>query len=398
MVYVVIQALNPAIDQVYLPDGRYVVRLREAGNFISWLPTGVNANYEIMNTWRQVVFWSGAWLFVCALWVSLQSRRAWLALAWMALITAAILSVTSIAHHLSNDQHLFWMPQYARNGGAFGPFVYRNQSAAYLYLSMALGLMLFLYLMRRGHMRSGLPWMAFLLAAICAAGIVINPSRGGWIGGAAVIALFLAVLPMAIDWSGGISKPVMISSLMVLLLFIGAGAWLFRDIDLKFINTKWERLYKGTDTSAYSRVKLTEMTWEMFTDKPWTGWGGGSFPYNYFVYALDYPELYFGNYNVKGAKQFYSQYYKQSHNDHFQFLSEYGVIGAGMMLMCFLYWVVCSMRLLPVVDAVFGLGVNAIFIAHNFADFFFQNSAILISWMLLLAMPACLLNKRVCRN
>ncbi|MEO0794212.1 MAG: O-antigen ligase family protein [Verrucomicrobiota bacterium] len=391
VLYVIIQALNPSWEQVYIDSTSYYVGERKPEYFISWLPTSMNTNFYVMNPWRMVVFWAGAWAFVCALWAGLRSRRAWLAIAWIALGTGAVLSMASIVHHLSSNEYLFWITEYKRNINAFGPFVYRNQGAAYLYLSMGIGFALFFHLLNRNGLRSGLPLVALMLAFVCGLGVAINASRGGWIGGACVVLAFIVFLPFAIRWRDGFSWGSLVGFAAVLICMGGIGFWYSSTMDFSEIDEKWTKIMEERDDEASigARIVLTEITWQMFKDKPLTGWGGGSFHYQFPYYAAAYPEIYFV------GRSWWSQYgkvlrkYRQAHNDIVQFLSDYGIIGCSFLFLCGLYWFVRPILSLSFsVEGLMALSVAFAFLVHNFADFFLQNSITLQSWLILLLLSA----------
>ncbi|GHC04848.1 O-antigen ligase family protein [Cerasicoccus arenae] len=399
VLYVTIQALNPSWEQIYISETQSYVTERKPEYFIQWLPTSMNTNFYTMNAWRMVVFWSGAWLFVAAMWMGLKNRSAWLALGWIALVTGAILSLASIAHHLSSDPNLFWLSKYKRSIGAFGPFVYRNQGAVYLYLTMGLGLAMFLHFLRRGHMRSGLPWVALALSFACLLGVALNPSRGGWLGAGGILALFLVLLPFSIRWTQGISLPVLISSAVIVLALLGVGFWVARTMDFSEIEKKWATFSEGDDVSFNARFILSRLTWEMFEEKPWTGWGAGSFQYQFPYYGLSYPELYFAG--KPGWKSYgkVTNNYKQSHNDLFQFLAEYGIFGCSLLVLCGAYCLFFpAMTGSVLINLLMVVGVSFVFLVHNMGDFFLQNSISLSAWLLLLMIGSCMSSKSVSRN
>ena len=130
---------------------------------------------------------------------------------------------------------------------------------------------------------------------------------------------------------------------------------------------------------------VSEMTWDMFEDKPWIGWGAGSFRYKYHYYALSYPEIYFiGKTHWKRYGEF-TMYYRQSHNDHFQFLAEYGVFGYGLLVLCGASWVIFSLYQPAFSFAwVMAIGVALFFLLHNIGDFFLQNAINLGALLILL--------------
>ena len=76
---------------------------------------------------------------------------------------------------------------------------------------------------------------------------------------------------------------------------------------------------------GHYRSLLHEIALEMFSEKPLTGWGGGSFLYNYASYEHRVPEM------AENRPNF-SYYLLNSHadGDWYQFLAEYGLIGSSL--------------------------------------------------------------------
>jgi len=199
------------------------------------------------------------------------------------------------------------------------------------------------------------------------------------------MAAFLLLLPFAISWRDGFSLGAVIGSGLILLSFYGVGWWVSQNMDFSEINEKWDKFTDGDNVSVNARMKLSEMTWEMFEDNPWIGWGAGSYYYQFPYYGMSYPEIYFTG---KPGKRNYAKNrrnFKQAHNDHFQFLAEYGIVGCSILVLLLGYWVVamCIWRG-SVVELLMALAVAGVFLLHNFGDFFLQNSIILMSFLIIL--------------
>ncbi|WP_269542298.1 O-antigen ligase family protein [Cerasicoccus fimbriatus] len=386
VIYVLIQALNPSMKQVYVDETRYYIADLKPEYYIDWLPQSILTNFYTMNAWRMVIFWAGAWAFVCGLWMGLNNRKAWLALGWMALGTGAVLSLASIAHHLSSNEHLFWLEQFKRNEGAFGPFVYRNQAAAYLYLSMGLGFVLFLYLLRSGKFRSGLPMLAIAFSLICLLGVALCPSRGGWLGASGVFVLFIVLLPFSFRFENDLSVGSLVGIVVIAIAMVCGSIWVARAMDFSQIGSKWKSLRSGDEVSLEARFMLSKLTLDMHEDRPWVGWGAGSFSYRYRYYGLAYPDLYFIGDPLKsyyGNPRYISDY-KQSHNDVFQFLAEYGIVGCSFMLLNLGYFIVYVLYKSFSPEWVLALCVCVLFILHNLGDFLLQNSILQMSFLILI--------------
>jgi len=399
VLYVVIQALNPSWVQIYVEGKGWYIDSLKAEQFVSWLPQSIESNFYTINAWRMVIYWAGAWLFVCGLWAGLNRRRAWLALAWMALATGGVLSLASILHHQSSNEHLFWIELFKRTDGSFGPFVYRNQAAAYLYLNIGLGAALALHLLRTGHGRSGLPWVAIFATCICGLGVAANPSRGGWIGGAAITLIFLLLLPFAIQWRRGVAGGALIGGLAILIGIGASSFWFLRKYDFTEIGEKWGRLAQGDEASLTTRLKVSHLTWDMFEDKPLFGWGAGSFYYRFPRYLLAEPKLYFIG---KPGRRMYGKrvrVFKQAHNDHMQFLAEYGVVGYSLMVSTVFWWFgapIWFRRVTP--EWVAASGASMVFLTHNLGDFLMQNAIDLQVWLVVVVFSGGLLHQAWARR
>ncbi len=401
VLYVIIQALNPSMEQVYVDETSYFVADRKPEYFIAWLPQSILSNFYMMNAWRMVIFWAGAWAFVCGLWMSLNSRKAWLALGWMALATGAVLSLASIAHHLSDNEHLFWIEKYERNGGAFGPFVYRNQAAVYLYLTMGLGFAMALHMVRKGFLVTGIPWLAILFAVICLAGLGLNTSRGGWLGAAALILCFLFLLPFAIRWKDRPSTGGVIGAGVIIISILIMGGWYLKSMDFSEMKLRWQRLDndEAMDASLRMRMALSEMTWEMFEDKPTIGWGAGSFRYRLPYYSLSYPEVHFIGNPLKKNYGKRKREFSHAHNDHFEILAEYGIVGYSLLAVvvsawCIWIWVgrFASIELFMSTGALF------VCLLHSFADFILCNPILLMSLLIVLVLVSGLTYRRASKS
>jgi hypothetical protein len=76
--------------------------------YITWLPNGLKAPFLSderdpggMNAWRVLLTFAGPWMFFCALHIGLVHRRAYIALAWVSIITACLLAGYGYTHQLT---------------------------------------------------------------------------------------------------------------------------------------------------------------------------------------------------------------------------------------------------------------------------------------------------------
>lgn len=156
-------------------------------------------------------------------------------------------------------------------GYATGTFVNRNSFATYLAVGLTLGAILFVEAIagrKNGTLGQFIGRLAFVLLciAVIAAALLATGSRMGTLSGVAgaAIATVLAVLLMQ-----GVSRAGSISILLVLV----AGAFILFAV---FGTSLVERLVltPGVDQS---RVEAHRIIWQAIFERPWFGYGAGSF-------------------------------------------------------------------------------------------------------------------------
>ena len=215
--------------------------------------------------------------------------------------------------------------------GVLGPFVYRNQFAAYL--ESVLGIAIAAAIRDR---RRSLGWMfiaAALLAAVVAAG-----SRAGTILCLAELILLPAVA-FARGWIPGRAL------LRVAVLGVAAAAVL---VAVAGPEKVWQRFQEPNPYSL--RADLLRSSISMTRDRPMSGFGLGAWSSAYPAYAR-YDDGSFVN---------------QAHNDWAQWAAEGGVPFLALMVAI----VVLLAR--PALDSLWGLGLMAVFV-HAWVDYPFQQ-------------------------
>jgi O-antigen ligase len=129
--------------------------------------------------------------------------------------------------------------------------------------------------------------------------MVLTLSRGGWVG------VFTAMIFFTLNMKNKVKKKTL---LFVAVLF---GCFLMLSI-LSFTNVveQIRSLEKGSGIpSLASRVAIWRATMEMVIEKPWWGWGPGTYAY---VFTRFQPPGY--------SSRFYF-----AHNDYLQFIAEIGL-------------------------------------------------------------------------
>lgn len=158
--------------------------------------------------------------------------------------------------------------------------------------------------------------LCFLLAAYCT---FISFSRASWLAGAAVAGILVLVYPRFMFKLG----------LLVVPLGLLVGGVLFSD------QIAWarERIYSAeAENSANSRLPIIAGAYNMFLEKPVTGWGYGNFD----LYDRSFYGVFLGS---AGDSRDHA-----SHNYFLTILAEQGLLGLSLYLFPMFYWLVRSLQ------------------------------------------------------
>ena len=221
--------------------------------------------------------------------------------------------------------------------GYFGPFVYRNQFAAFLEALLPVAIVAAIEDRRR---------MIFWIAAAATmfAGVVAAGSRAG----TAICFVLLFLVPAAASVQGWITRS-------ALLRF--AAAVLAAVAILTFVagwETIWARLQEPHPYSL--REDLVRSTLDMIAERPWTGWGLGT-------WSTAYPAF---------ARFDDGSFVNQAHNDWLQWAAEGGI----PMLLVMLWLVARSGG--SAWRSLWGIGMLGVFV-HALLDYpFGQRPALAV--------------------
>ncbi|MEI8242620.1 MAG: O-antigen ligase family protein [bacterium] len=280
---------------------------------VDWGPFCINPDEA-----RQALVWFMP-AFVAALGVRHgTTRRGKLVLLRALVANGALLSLCGMIQFGTGSRDLFWTT--AATEHAFASFSYANHAGAFFTLLFAIGMGLFVQALLATEERRHAPWLGAALLLL-AAGALLSLSRS---------AIFLV---MALLLGGGcyamrhawkrIEVGVRLKALAVFILVLafGAAVLFFAAPDnpvLREIRTvPWDKL--GEETFG-ARWQQTVSAWHIWREHPWFGVGSGGF-HQYVCLELDEARracLHRGGIHV--------------HHDAVQFLTEYGVVGFGLML------------------------------------------------------------------
>ncbi len=334
--YLLIQGLNPAWIQLQNESGWWL----EEVDAVHWLPSGVAARYKTMNVFRVLASFSAAYLLVCGLWVGLQRRRSIIAVLWIFLLSGVGMAIVAILQKFTGADAVLWTVT-SPNSNFWGTFFYRNESVAYLTLIMGLSGALYFYHLNRSEelgVSGGPHLLLFVFIVITLTSIALALSRGGIVFGGLVSICFTCAVIFRWLLASRMSKTAAL--LLITVLLMGGGSYaIVRYIDVGAIRERFGDIKEEIKmVDQDSRMITTKITWEMFQEEPWFGWGAGSWRYTFPMYQRNYPEIYYRYYNRERGWLGRRVYY-YAHNDIVQFLCEYGIFGCAIILSIFVYWV-----------------------------------------------------------
>ncbi len=380
LTYILLGALNPAWERVSTGVTWWI----ETIPHIEWLPGSVKAPFERMNAWRMLAIYGAAWLLVCALWTSLTRRNAAQTILTVVVVNGFVLSLIGILQKMTGTDSVLWLFK-APVWYFHSTFIYKNHAGAYFnlifVLTLGVGIWHHVRSLRRLERSSPAPVFAFGTVAVGAC-VFLSGSRTAMILLASylIVALFIYLFWRGRDRSTA-SNPLVSAVLSFgAVTFIGASAY-FLNLDHSIDEIK-DAFGSGRAAAIDSRVIARDATYELFQDRPLTGWGAGSFRHTFPMHQTEYPEI-----TRSGGRELF---WDHAHNDYVQGLAELGLIGICFPALALLWVVVKFCRLGALTNPAFllltlGFGLT---LAHSWVDFQLYNAAILTtfcaSWILTL--------------
>jgi O-antigen ligase len=248
------------------------------------------------------------------------------------LVFATILGVVSIFTFLTSPVgKVFWIFDTGSGGPTLSSFVYHNQYATFVEAVLPLAIV--------GAIRDRRRWILNTIVAATLFGSVVT---GGSRTGSILCLAEILVIPAFAYLRGMVSRRTLIramaGSLGAIVILIGVVGW----------QPLWKRLQEANPYSV--RWNLVRSSLDMVRDRPWTGFGLGTWPEAYPGYAR-YDDGTFVN---------------QAHNDWAQWAVEGGVPFFALMLAI----TVWSIR--PAVRSLWGIGMLSVFV-HALVDYPFQQ-------------------------
>ncbi len=300
-----------------------------------------------LETWEESLYWLTAFVLVALAVQVFQDQTVRGATLRALLYFGFAISILATVQLFTSEGKVFWIFPSGYTDMVIGPFVYHNDYAAFVELLLPLALFQAL----RGRDR------ATLYAAITAvlfASVIASASRAG----AVLVTLeVLAVLVIAL-----VRRMITARQLGRAMVKIAFLAFLFTAVvGWKLL---WNR-FQMPDPFIYRREMLASSL-AMARERPWFGFGLGTFQTAYPAYALFDVGLLVNH----------------AHNDWAEWLAEGGIPFLGMML-----WL-AGWSAGPAVRSVWGIGVLSVFL-HAMVDYPTQRLGLAVwLWVMLAALAA----------
>ena len=257
------------------------------------------------------------------------------------------LSVVSTLAMFTSRTNVFWIFPALSDRVPAGPFLSPNQYAAFIELVLPLALV-------RAASDARRTVLFALMAGAMYASVIASASRAGFLLASLEI---VAVLALALGGRGAtlrsIARVVAVLAAFIV-LFTALVGW----------ETLWNRLNRADPFAG--RREMLDSTLDMIRDRPWTGFGLGTWSTVYPAYAR-YDDGLFANH---------------AHNDWAQWTAE----GGFPFLALLLGVAVWSIR--PALRSRWGIGAIAVFL-HCMVDYPLQKPALAAFFFAVLAVLAC---------
>jgi O-antigen ligase len=249
-----------------------------------------------------------------------------------ALIFTGILAVASIFTFLTSPVgKAFWIFDTGSDSPTLGPFVYKNQYAAFVEAILPLAMI--------GVIRDRRRWV---LHAAVVATLFASVVTGGSRMGSMLCLTEIVAIPLIAFWRGMIGSRVLAR---VVLGSLGAVVLLTAIVGSEAL---WKRLQEPNPYSLRQDLLLSSLS--MARDRPLTGFGMGTWAEVYPAYAR-FDDGTFVN---------------QAHNDWVQWADEGGLPFLILML------AVAAWSVRPAVDSLWGVGILCVWI-HGLLDYPLQQ-------------------------
>lgn len=291
---------------------------------------------------------------------------------WIVVVHAAL---GFVLFYEFEDSTLFG-PKWSYLGFMTGAFVNRNTFATFLASGAVVGTALILrgVIGAEGNLKSStnirsLVFKALGLLLIIAVLFGTGSRMGFFVGIVGVLLMVFLILPKQIDTGKTLLKGALIVALC--LFVMAAVLWGYGNLTV-------ERL-GSVDRDADVRLALYQQTWTMIMDRPWTGFGGGTF-------ELAFPLFHQPDVSV-------DLLWQKAHNSYLGMWADYGLLFGSLPWLALLlvmaklalnFW----RRPSPDYAAAVGIVVGIVALIHALVDFSLEIHGYALLFMAIMATAA----------
>jgi len=310
--------------------------------------------------------------------LTIRHRRSLRTLLLILGANALVLAVFGSLQKFSGATGLFFGRVHSPNTSFFASFIYHNHWGAYVVLMLAVSLGLLFSLRPWSGYRDF--WHSPALAAVVAIFLlaVTIPLSGSRSCSMLAVLLLSAALIHGLRrvalHQRGLGKSTRGPLTALVLTIVVALAFLFvlarQSIETRLADTQQQLALMRSEGSIGGRAQLYGDTWHMACDRPWFGWGLGSYG------------TVFSFYNTQHAADNLPQYYEDAHSDWLQLFAETGAIGTFLLLGFFLVPLLQLRRLLQITALPrYLLGGCGLILLYAGIEFPFGNPAVTIAFL-----------------
>ncbi len=358
---------------------------REVQDGVNTLFVEAQAQLALPSTARPLVSLQSLWFFDAAyvscfnLALVIRQRRAIRALLIMLAANALVLAILGTAQKLIGAKGQYFGLIKTPQVHFFSTFIYHNHWGAFTVLMIGVSLGLVFHFARRREARDfwHSPAFAGLVAIVfLAATIPLSSSRSCTVlavvlMGAALAHWFIRLIRQRRAFKESALLPVAGATAAILL----AGYFTY-DLSRDVIHTRIEATRTQIEDmrslgELFPREVLYRDTWHMAQEKIWFGWGMGSYPTAFFTRNSQHHP------HADGLPE----YFHDAHSDWLQSLSEVGVIGTALLILCALVPLWYRVRVVgqsPL--GVYLLAGCGIVLLYSALEFPFGNRAVVIAF------------------
>lgn len=166
------------------------------------------------------------------------------------------------------------------NGRPYGIFQQVNLLASFIATGVGCGVWFYFKQEKKTY-----NWILIFTLSLNVFVLALNQSRTGLIGVLLIVTLLVFFINKKTDKA--------VTLLIMLSMAFLAGCYLVKHLTI-FVDGKPFLLERAYEASTAERWKILVTTVQLILQKPWLGWGYGSFEYNFSRYVIAHPDLHFG--------------------------------------------------------------------------------------------------------